>query len=304
MADAAVSAARRSRAAWAVMGMILLFFLLAGLAGVNRQTDIDKLDTGRYLNVALGIRENGGILTFPWQCVTLRYREDVQQPLFHLLLAPAAGRELGFFVRAKLVTLLTGLAALVACFVVGRRMAGGSDPASGEPAAVVACLLLALSPDFLDHATFPACEPLFIAWLLLAWGAGLRWLKGETRGWSAGVFAGLAYMTKGTGLLLPPLFLLGALWKRLGRKAPARVHGFLIAFALVASPILARNVAGFGNPFHDPNSACLWVDRWEDAEEAMAAGARPALWSYLRGHSAADIARRVAAGGAGVVASP
>lgn len=307
-------AAPRSRTAWILSGLILLYFLLSGLMNVNRQTNIDKLDTGRYLNAALAVSDNGGVLTFPMQCVRFEYREDVQQPLYHLLLAPFAGRDLGFFVRAKLLTLLTGIAALVVLFLVARRTTDGGretedreEPAEwglqpADAVALLACLFLALSCDFLDHSTFPACEPLFMVWLILAWGFGLRWLKGEGGGWAAGAFAGLAYLTKGSGLFLLPLFVLGALWKRFRLKTPARLWGVLIAFLLVASPLILRNILGYGSPLHDPYSACLWLDRWEDWD-AVTTGVmpRPTLWSYLHTHSAGDIVGRVFAGCSGVI---
>lgn len=296
-----------SRMAWVILGLILLSFLLSGLAGVNRQTDIDKLDTGRYLNAALDIRDHGGALTFPRQCLRFEYREDVQQPLFHLLLAPLSGRDLAFFVRAKLLTLLTGLAALVALFLAARRAAlnDGASPGDAERAdavALLACLLLSLSPDFLDHATFPACEPLFILWLVLAWSFGLRWLRDEDSGWAAGVAVGLAYLTKGSGLLLLPLFILGALWKRFRLKTPMRPWGFVAAFVLVTSPLLLRNVIGYGNPFHDPNSSWMWVDRWEDSY-AVASGVlpTPTPWNYVQSHSIADMAGRAFNGCCGVI---
>ena len=324
MTDQPAPTAPPSRTAWILFGLILLYFLLSGLMNVNRQTNIDKLDTGRYLNAALAINDSGGVLTFPMQCIRFEYREDVQQPLYHLLLAPFAGRDLGFFVRAKLLTLLTGIAALVVLFMLARQTAdrgplvrdgapsetgdrGNPSPWGIQPAdatALLACLFLALSCDFLDHSTFPACEPLFMVWLVLAWGFGLRWLKGEGGGWAAGAFAGLAYLTKGSGLFLLPIFIAGALWKRYRLKTPARLWGVLIAFLLVASPLILRNTLGYGSPLHDPYSACLWLDRWEDWD-AVTSGImpRPGLWSYLHTHSAGDIAGRIFAGCLGVFAT-
>jgi 4-amino-4-deoxy-L-arabinose transferase-like glycosyltransferase len=297
----------RRRLGWVLFGGVLLYYVLSALANINRQTDIDKLDTGRYLNAALSIQENGGVWTFPLQCLRFEYREDVQQPLYHLLLAPFAARELGFFVRAKFLTLLTGIAALVALFVVARRGEERGEPSADngermEVAALLACFTLALSPDFVDHSTFPACEPLFMVWLVLAWGYGLRWMRGEGGGWAAGAFAGLAYLTKGSGLFLLPLFVLGALWKRYQLKRPARLWGFLAAFVIVASPLILRNALGYGSPLHDPYSACLWLDRWEDWY-AVSSGAlpRPTLWSYLQSHTAGEVAARLFAGVCGVI---
>ena len=72
----------------------------------------------------------------------------------------------------------------------------------------------------------------------------------------------------------------------------------LAGFSIVGSPLIARNVQRFGNPFHNLNSLLLFADRYEDlpnmVERGLTTGA--AAQEFWQAHSLGDLARREAGG--------
>jgi hypothetical protein len=87
----------------------------------------------------------------------------------------------------------------------------------------------------------------------------------------------------------------------MGVGRPRRLLGWLLAFAAVASPLLIRNVVAFGNPLHNPHSAYLWLDRWEDSYRPDVLREPPTALSYLRRHGAAGAMDRFGRGVRGVM---
>jgi hypothetical protein len=72
----------------------------------------------------------------------------------------------------------------------------------------------------------------------------------------------------------------------------------LLAFLVVGSPLIARNVQRFGNPLHNLNSLLLFADRYEDLPIMVDRGLTTgdAAQEYWSTHSLADVARREAGG--------
>ena len=122
-----------------------------------------------------------------------------------------------------------------------------------------------------------------------------------------GVVLGLAYLTKGTG----PLFLvITLLWiivchfsgRRQQESSAVRfpskpIAMILIAWILVASPLLTRNIRMFGNPIYNDNSYFLFLDQFENLpnlKQRMTVG--ETAEQYLAQHSVADMLQREAEG--------
>lgn len=121
----------------------------------------------------------------------------------------------------------------------------------------------------------------------------------------AGAALGLAWLTKGTGLLLLGgtvlwMFVIGVRDWRSSRSAGRMAVSVLVlvlAWSAVASPLLVRNVRRYGTPFYNVNSWLLFVDEYEDpvrlaSEKSVGEAAR----EYVQSHSVAEMARRAVTG--------
>lgn len=243
-----------------------LFLALAGAeAWRNAYPYFD--DVG-YLDLGNQIRALGGPLGLLRELFTgHRYVESNRHPLFLALLSLVARPERGYHRDAQLLTLALGVAALLSCWLVIRRHFGRGP-------AAVAVLLLACGKTFVNVASREWCEPLLVALWAQAVGAILDGLArpGRLRPWLlAGVFSGLAFLTKGTAIFLPVCVALALL---LEQRARALVHRgawlFGGAFLLTASPLLCRNVRLFHAPLYQYNSRLVWIDKLPDFAEVFA----------------------------------
>jgi len=129
----------------------------------------------------------------------------------------------------------------------------------------------------------------------------------------AGGLLGLLYLTKGTGLLLFGGYILWLVAARfwsvptspdaVGRRQSRRYFllriGLVsVAFLLVSSPLLVRNVRRYDSPFYNINSLLLFADRYEDIDQYLGEGTttREAARQFLEHHSVVDIVRREVSG--------
>ncbi len=101
----------------------------------------------------------------------------------------------------------------------------------------------------------------------------------QRRAWLvAGVWSGLAYLTKGPGLFLPLCLGLTLLAReRLRAVRDAGAWLFAAAFALVSSPLWVRNLRVYGSPTYSLNGKYLWIDRLPDFAEVFAPGGEARL---------------------------
>lgn len=284
-------------------------------------------DQGAFLITAREILERGGI---PWLARALvagEFAEANRHPLYLALLSLhptfTGGRVLSAAIGSiAFATLVVGL---------GRRR--------GWDVAGTFALLLATNAAFARYSSSVVCD------ILMLWLGGAIWLRHLPRGNTgtesaavdgmrftggsalrrsgaspvAGALLALAWLTKGTGLLLLGGYLawLAALPfvqkdrpearrasersnVRAGPFAQAGLRGVVVlaAFAVVASPLLIRNVRRFGNPFHNVNSLLLFADRYDEFEPMLQQGVTTgeAARAWLEAHSAAEIARRELSG--------
>ena len=133
---------------------------------------------------------------------------------------------------------------------------------------------------------------------------------------AAGGLLGLAWLTKGTGLVLLGGYLSWRIVAWLNGERQSRVASeqtrdlstawrglapiacVALTFVIVAGPLLIRNVRRFDSPFHNINSLLLFADRYEELDAMLQSGVTTgeAARSWLATHSAGDIVRRESSG--------
>ncbi|HID62253.1 MAG TPA: hypothetical protein EYP49_05865 [Anaerolineae bacterium] len=277
--------------------VILGSFAAVGWAKLKDNWRSTKSDQGQYLALGLAIRE-GTALT-----------DGNRHPLYPALLALFAEREWAYFTKAKMLTLAIALLGLVAIYWMGHRM-------FGQDVALLTALLLSVGYEFRRHSWMVMCEVLFIILFFAAWYFTVKgFSKGRCsadhrslpldlqsatsknvvyRYWIlAGVFAGLAQLTKGSGQLFAIAFLLSSLLLY-GRRALTQkgVWTFIGCYLVVTSVLMAYNYREYGNPLYNFNTThAMWLDDWEDSYVASPQEL-PTLTSYWQNHSPGDIVAR------------
>jgi len=307
-----LSVSQRSVLALTCVGALSFALIVARLLSSPQDPWDD--DQGAFLITAREIQDQGGIA---WLWAALwsgQFGEANRHPLYLALLSLHPTVRFGEWLSAGIGALT--LLLLTAC--TARRLGGAT--------AAVACILLGTNAAFCLYSTRVVCE------ILLMLLCGLTWLLHVRSPRSAaasvisaqntavgGALLGLAWLTKGTGLVFFGGYLLWlalaglqSVWQKKRNKATseASAQGLafrtavlsatcaLIAFLLVGSPLIARNLHRFGNAFHNLNSLLLFADRYEDlpimVDRGLTTGA--AAQEFWQTHSLADIARREAGG--------
>lgn len=288
----------------------------------HQDTPFDD-DQGAFLATAREIHDHGGLSGLWNNLWSGQFAEANRHPLLLAIQSLDPTVSFGRGASCFLATATAGLALVT----VWRRM--------GPLTAGVLAVLLGTNGTWLYHAPRVVCESLLTglagwAWLLLlrverpdvgcggqvaednaAESAGhpLSAIRqsppsafNPRRAALVGVLLGLAYLTKGTGLLLLAgtglAYGVLAVWSRSEiRRTIVCVVALAGAFLLTASPLLVRNQIRFGSPTYNINSYLLWVDAYESpnamAERMTLPEARAA---YLATHSVTDLIQREANG--------
>jgi 4-amino-4-deoxy-L-arabinose transferase-like glycosyltransferase len=279
--------------------LISLTFLLAGIGRMHQAVDPAYQDTGSFLEGALFIKEHGGIARFVTMSLNGEYKIANQHPLYLLILSTVASRDLSFFPMAKAITLAIALLFLLVLCVVVRDLYGRST-------AYVATVLLAFNASLLNRATHVTVEPLLLLCVVAAWYFMVKGLE-DHRQWAwAGLWSGLAYMSKATGIFLIPIFVIATFcflrWRMLRNRY---FWLFFLACGLASSPLILRNVRVYGEPVHETvNSGVPWMDSKVELSEKYALSVNwreqtyagdnlPTMGSYLRSHSPSVIVVRL-----------
>jgi hypothetical protein len=310
------------------MGALTDLAVLLALEGVYLALVLPRLaanwypvgDQSAYLEAAASLRLAGHLgqgfsYLYPewgWRAPFASYL-----PLTAVLVAPLAGRDLAFFLRARLVLAGLGGVGIAVAYALGRRKGLGCGLVMGGWLATNAAyvgLAAHVLPDALLAAVLVA-----MAWLALeagAGGAGKNGVGGGQAEWAEkgplesvgawdmlklGLLGGLAWLIKASGLVVTACFGLGLVGSVPARRLLGLAGALVAGFAWVAGPYMVRNVKLLGNPIHDHTSAHLaWLEQWK-AEEGGAcypysAATRPSLGRYLRRHGLSGLARRTAGG--------
>jgi len=291
---------------WASIALLLLIcgtFLLAGLDSVNEALDPGFEDTAAFLQVALYLKDNGGVSSFLYNCLAGDFKSDIQKPLYPLLLSTFASRDIAFFDKAKVASLTMGVFAIIALFYVARNL-------YGEPVAFLATGGVALNETMIRISSHVQCETTLMLFMLLSLYCMMKGLENGRYWILAGVFAGFSYMTKGTGLVLVPVFMSATLMI-VGPKVLRSRHfwAFVAVFFLISSPLIVRNIQVYGAPTYEGvNQHALWLDSWDEIylpryelvrqfpEMVWTGTDLPTMKSYLASHSVSEVLWRMGNG--------
>lgn len=276
---------------------------MVGLDRVNEATDPSYEDTPAFLQVALFIKESGGAANFLHLCLTGAYTTDNQHPLYPLLLSTFASRDIVFFDEARILSLVIGVCAIIALFYVAKDL-------YGEHVAFLATGGMALNDTMLQISSHVQCEAALVLFMLLSLYFMMKGLEAEGYWILAGLFGGLSYMTKGTGLLLVSVFVI-ATFMIVGPKVLRSRHfwAFVVVFFLISSPLIVRNMLVYGElTYEGPNQHVLWLDSWNEIyhpqyglvrqlpEVVWESTGLPTMKSYLASHSVSEILWRMGSG--------
>ena len=256
---------------WGAYGLLFLIFVTITYDHSKAWNNPNRGDQDLDLTLGLKIRHFEAL------------SDGYHHPLLPALVAPFAERDLLYFAKAKLVNVAIGALAFWVIAGVGLRLVG--------PAPTFLALV-AIAPGLSNKSAEFTAEPLLLLLVVLTFYCLVRGFE-QPRFWAfAGASAGLAYLTKGSGLLLLLAYALTVF-----RSAPHLVLSprfwlFPLMFALVAAPLLAYNWQVFGSPIFNYNTAhVIWLDYTEE-QMIMFDKGLPTMFSYLATHSFADILQR------------
>lgn len=281
------------RMEWLLVALFLVCYLYAGLYGIRAHQDTTEMDTVAYLDAALKVNQTGGILKHIPNCLSGVYREATQHPLYLLVLSPFAEASINFFVRAKIVSFCIGFLFTILFYVVVRKI-------FGVRTALGAFCLLLLNATFIHLSTMVACECLLAFFFLLFWYFAAKGFARPVYWLAAGLFAGLAFLTKSLGILSLPIFFIAGLVifyrKPLALLRNRYFWGFFLIFCVVASPLFIRNARVYGTPLYSNSSEVLWLDAWRDYFRVDKSPETSGLGGYLRTHSPGKILKTLTEG--------
>jgi 4-amino-4-deoxy-L-arabinose transferase-like glycosyltransferase len=265
---------------WLAIALLVLMlgrFVAQTYARMLTNANSGQGDQPAFLQLGLDLRERG-VLT-----------DGTRNPLYAAFLALIARREWAYFTQAKLLSMLFGVLAIIALYLLAGRF-------FNRFTALVAAYLLSINVEFIVHSATVLTESLLVLIFILAWFAMLKALAevDRPRYWvTAGLLAGLAYLAKGSGQLLALAFVAVALFcYRLRLFRGSSLWLFLGGYALAASPLWVYNTIHFGSPtFNYAITHQMWLDNWNewhpDAVENL-----PTLASFLQSHTPAEIVER------------
>lgn len=263
-----------------VLIILLTTFLVTVWPNLLENHNIGKTDQRTYLLLGLELKND------------VRLTDGNSHFLFPLILSAFSSKDWPYFTSAKLLNIAFGLSLLLIIFLLNKKL-------FNLEVALLATALTALNPDVLDVFTKVIPDPLLTILFTLAisfWYVGCE--KGKIKFFIlAGLAAGLAYLTKGTGQLLLLCFIGWIMVSARWINAPfySFIY-FTTAYFAITSPLLIYNAYGWGNPFYNFNSSqAMWYDKWEDVY--LLPVEQGSLGYYFASHSLADIVNRFISGG-------
>jgi hypothetical protein len=206
------------------------------------------LDQDVWLMGALAVREGRG----------LSMGND--HPLYTAILSLWAGRSPSVFTFSKLFSLLVGAATIAATYRIGEILFDRETGLLAAAALGLNWITLSLSMSLRAEVLLP---PLF----LLHWYCVRRGFSGDGRWWlGGGFFAGLAYLTKGTGtLLVIALFVSAAVAFSKDRSVARKIPWFLAGYLPLAALLWWGNSRLFGDATYNFSVRhAMWLDSWAD----------------------------------------
>jgi hypothetical protein len=230
------------------------------------------------------------------------------------------GDEWAYFTRAKFLTLGLGALAAIATFLVGRGLYGWET-------GLLAAFLLAANKEFHLRASTIYADTLMVTTFLGAWYFLIRSFEARNHlpesGPAtdnnrkrdlfhasrltphvprftlllAGLFVGLAYLTKGSApLLLGAWGVVALLHYRRNILAHWELLIVPLVFLIVVAPLLVYNVRVFGGPFYNfATTHVMWMERWAESQVDDLSDL-PTFSTYMQTHTPADMVARLQKG--------
>jgi hypothetical protein len=224
------------------------------------------------------------------RCFQGTWQEDNRHPLYLALLAPWASSSNAFLIAARIVSLAGAVLTLWLSLRACRRR-------GGEVAAIAGGVLIVTNATFVEHSIIVACESWWMACAVAAIDLATR--DDTRRTWArwgcVGALVGLAFLAKGTGVLL---LIATATWIVLDQRRhawkPLALVG--IGFAVSALPLLIRNQRRFGDPLWNvATRRAFWLDRFDQFLDPAARESASAA-HYIASHSLGDLVVRFGTG--------
>jgi hypothetical protein len=260
---------------WATYGLLFLIFVTITYQHSKAWNHPNQGDQDLDLTLGLKIRH--------FEVLSDGYHH----PLLPALVAPFAEKQLIYFAKAKLVNIAIGAIAFWVIAWVGLRLIGPLP---------TFLTLVAISPGLSNKSAEFTAEPLLLMLTVLTFYGLVKGFERPKFWIMAGGFAGLAYLTKGSGLLLLIVYALTVF--RVAPKVVLTPHFWLfpLAFVVVAAPLLIYNWQVFGSPIFNYNTAhVIWLDYTEE-QMIMFDSRPPTMLSYIATHSLGDVLRRLCKG--------
>ncbi len=257
---------------WAAYGLLFLIFVTITYEHSKAWNNPNKGDQDLDLTLGLNIRHFEAL------------SDGYHHPLLPALIAPFAEKHLIYFAKAKLVNIAIGAVAFWVIAWVGLRLAGPIP---------TFLTLVAISPGLSNKSAEFTAEPLLLLLTVLTFYGLVNGFERPKLWTMAGIFAGLAYLTKGSGLLLLIVYALTVF--RGAPKVVFTMHFWLfpLAFGVVAAPLLIYNWQVFGSPIFNYNTAhVIWLDYTEE-QMIMFDTRPPTMLSYIATHGLSDVLRRL-----------
>jgi hypothetical protein len=260
---------------WTTYGLLFLVFVTITYEHSKAWNNPNKGDQDLDLRLGLQIRHFEAL------------SDGYHHPLLPAFIAPFAEKNLIYFAKAKLVNIAIGAFAYWGIAWVGLRLVGPVP---------TFLTLVAISPGLSNKSAELTAEPLLLLLVVLTFYGLLRGFERPIFWIMAGISAGLAYLTKGSGLLLLMVYGL-----TIFRRAPKLVLTpsfwlFPLTFGVVAAPLLIYNWQVFGSPIFNYNTAhVIWLDYTEE-QMIMFDTRPPTMWTYFATHSFGDVLQRLCKG--------
>ncbi|WP_145306076.1 hypothetical protein [Gimesia fumaroli] len=298
--------------------MIVYFVVMINL--IPQQPTPTNNDQAAFLSQAKSVQESGGAAALVKQLFAGEYTEANQHPLYVALLSFFPDYEAG-----KRLSAMFGLLALLIFSIgIARQYGNLTGGLTG--------FLLSVNAAYCQLTGRVVCEGLLLFFIACLWLIVLRLpdLRSALKIpylalIGLGLMLGLAWLTKGTALLL----MLGLLfwlcsyavnWNRLCSRFKKRsaskndsaaeptqtqtitasmktilvsVCLLVASFAVIASPLLVRNARVYGSPTFNANSYLMFQDEFTEPHALARQGSlSQAARNYLQTHSVATIVKR------------
>ncbi|HOO70724.1 MAG TPA: glycosyltransferase family 39 protein [Spirochaetota bacterium] len=252
-------ASRKSAVPLLILSILVLtaVYFPMGLYNLGQHLYIGETDTFPFIKYTLDLQATGSVAGFFASMFNGTFLPSNQHPLFPLLMSFFEPDGMNFFVNVKLLNFMLGYIFILLFFGVMYRE-------TNPVAAFLGALLFIANDSFMLQATMVCCEPLLLVFVLFSFYFLIKGIDNNGYWVPAGLFTGLAYMTKASGLFIVfgfGLFLLFDVrlkfWKLLRNRY---LWLFLGMFLLVSTPLLVRNTIAYGFPFHNFNVDRLAMD--------------------------------------------